>query len=130
MSETKRIIYYTSKNGSCVPCEEINRLIEAGQFQAPGSEVDLVDITTDEGFKKFSDDILSKQDGAVPTAYMDGNKCQIVVEDGVVRFECPDENPSNALPSNPDEKSSPSGEDASHDASQPDPLPEPPAEQS
>jgi hypothetical protein len=120
MSETKRVIYYTSKNGSCRPCTEINKLIETGQFHAPGAEVDLVDITTDEGYQRFFDEVLSKQDGAVPSAYLDGKKCQIILDDGKVFIECPGEEPSNVLPSNPDEKSSPSGEDSSHGASQPD----------
>lgn len=126
----KRIIYYTARNGSCEPCEEITKLIEEGKFQSPDGdgEVDLIDITTDEGFKKFSDEILSKQDGGVPSAYLDGKKCQIVVEDGVVHFECP-ESPSNALPSAPDEKSSPAETDASHGASQTDPLTELPSPQ-
>lgn len=127
----KRIVYYTSKTGDCVPCKEINELVEQGKFHSPDTdEIDVVDITTDEGFDRFNREILSKQDGAVPSAYLDGKKCMILIEDDVVHFECQDENPSNALPSNPDEKPSPSGEDASHDASQPDPPPEPPAEQS
>jgi len=125
----KRIVFYTAKNGSCTPCEEITRLIEEGKFVSPDGEVDLIDITTDEGFKKFSDHILSKQDGGVPSAYVDGKKCQIMVEDEVVHFECPGIEPSNALPSTPAEKSSPSEKDASHDASQPDPLTELPSPQ-
>lgn len=123
----KPIIYYTTKNGSCTPCEEINKLIEAGQFQSPDTdEIDLVDITTDEGFKRFSDDILSKQDGGVPSAYMDGKKCQIIVEDGVVHFECP----SNGLPASPEQKSPLSEEGASHGASLPGLPSELPAPQS
>jgi len=123
----KRIIYYTSKTGDCVPCKEINELVEQGKFHSPDTdEIDVVDITTDEGFDRFNREILSKQDGAVPSAYLDGKKCMILIEDDVVHFECS----SNDLPSNLDEKSPPSGEDASHDASQPDPLAEPPAEQS
>jgi len=133
---SNRIVLYTARDGSCTPCEEITRLIEDGEFYSPtgDGEVDLVDITTDEGFKKFSDNILSKQDGGVPTAYLEGEKCQIVVEDGVVHFECPGngENPdslSNALPSSPAEKLDPSEKDTSHDASQPDPLAESPSPQ-
>jgi hypothetical protein len=127
----KHIIFYTAKNGSCKPCEEITKLIEDGKFYG---EVDLIDITTDEGFQRFSDDILSKQDGGVPSAYLEGKKCQIVVEDGVVHFECPDgegpvENPSNALPSTPGEKSAPSETESSRGAAQPGPLTEPPLPQ-
>lgn len=92
----KQIVFYTTKDGSCQPCEEITKLIEEGKFHSPDTdEVDLIDIGTDEGFKKFYDEILSKQDGGVPTAYLNGKKCVIVVEEGVVRFECPS-NPDSA----------------------------------
>lgn len=123
-----RIVYYTSKNGNCQPCKEVTELIEQGKFQTPDGELDLVDISTDEGFDRFNKDILSKQDGAVPSAYLDGKKCMILIEDDVVRFECPGET-SSILPSTPDEKSSPSEADASHDASPTGPQDEPPAEQ-
>ncbi|MGQ9545940.1 MAG: hypothetical protein ACUVTR_02075 [Dehalococcoidia bacterium] len=130
----KRIIFYTAKNGGCTPCEEITKLVEAGKFHSPVTdEVDLVDITTDEGFQQFYDEILSKQDGGVPSAYLDGKKCLIALEDGVVHFECPgsdEEGPSNVLPSSPDEKSSPREKDASRDASQLGPPSEPPSLQS
>ena len=119
----KRIIYYTSKEG-CKPCEEVTKLVEKGQFVSPETdEIDVVDITTDEGYQRFYDEILSKQDGAVPSAYFGGKKCQIMIEKEMVYFECP----SNDLPSSPEEKSPPSEKDASHDASPPglpsEPLP-------
>lgn len=95
----KQIIYYTTKDGSCEPCMEVTRLIEEGKFEnADTNEVDLVDISTDEGFKKFYDEILSKQDGGVPSAYLNGKKCVIVMDEGVVRFECP----SNDQPADPE----------------------------
>ena len=117
-----KIVYYTSKTGDCTPCTEINKLIEAGKFVSPDGEVDLVDITTDEGFDQFNKHILSKQDGAVPSAYLDGKKCQIILEDGKVFFECP----SNVRLAGPEQKPSPPETDAAHDGAQPDPLPEPP----
>lgn len=123
----KRIIYYTSKTGDCVPCKEINELVEQGKFHSPDTdEVDVVDITTDEGFDRFNREILSKQDGAVPSAYLDGKKCMILIDDDGVHFECP----SNDLPSDLDEKSSLPERDASHDASLPGLPTEPPAPQS
>ena len=120
----KRIVYYTSKTGDCKPCTEINKLIEAGKFVSPDGEVDLVDITTDEGFDRFNKHILSKQDGAVPSAYLDGKPCQIILDDGVVLFECP---PSNDLPADPEQKSSPPEKDDSHDGAQPGLPTEPPS---
>ncbi len=111
----KRIIYYTSKEG-CKPCTEITKLVEAGQFASPETdEVDVVDITTDEGYQRFYDEILSKQDGAVPSAYFGGKKCAIMVDKETVYFECP----SNDLPASPEEKSPPAEEGALHDASLP-----------
>lgn len=105
-----KILYYTSKTGDCEPCKEINQLVESGKFVSPDGEVDLVDISTDEGFKRFNEQVLSKQDGAVPSAYKDGKKCQILLEDGKVFFECPsDEKPdetSTDVPSIPEPKSS------------------------
>lgn len=103
----KRIIYYTSRDG-CQPCEEITKLVEEGKFRSTETdEVDVVDIGTDEGFKRFSDHILSKQPGAVPSAYLDGVKCQIMVVDGEVQFECL----NSDQPASPEEKSPPPEED-------------------
>lgn len=100
----KQIVYFTSKDGNCTPCEEITKLVEEGKFHSPDTnEVDLIDISTDEGFKKFYEEILSKEDGGVPTAYMEGKKCVIVVEDGVVHFQCP----SSDQPSDPEPISDP-----------------------
>lgn len=103
----KQIVFFTSKDGDCQPCNEITKLVEEGKFHnSETDEVDLVDINTDEGFERFQQEVLSKHPGAVPTAYMDGIKCQITVVDGdLVQFECvssvppagPEETP--ALPS-------------------------------
>ena len=120
-----KIVYYTSKTGDCKPCTEINKLVEAGKFVSPDGEVDLVDITTDEGFDRFNKHILSKQDGAVPSAYLDGKKCQLILEDGMVLFECP----SNEHPAGPGQKSSPPEKDGSHDGAPSDlPVESPPGQ--
>jgi len=120
-----KIVYYTSKTGDCKPCTEINKLIESGKFVSPDGEVDLVDITTDEGFERFNEHILSKQDGAVPSAYLDGKKCQIILEDGKVLFECP----SSGLRASPELKSSPPETDGSHDGAPSDlPVESPPGQ--
>lgn len=99
----KQLIYYTSKAGNCRPCEEITKLIEEGKFESPDTEeVDLIDISTEEGFKRFYDEILSKEDGGVPSAYLGGKKCLLVVEDGVVHFECPSSDQPEGPESKPD----------------------------
>lgn len=105
----KQIVFYTAKNGGCKPCEEITKLVEDGKFfNSETDEVDLVDISSDEGFQKFNDHILSKQPGAVPSAYMDGVKCQIMVVDGEVEFRC---TTNNAPPASPEETPAPPSED-------------------
>ena len=120
-----KIIFYTAKNSGCKPCEEIGKLIEEGKFQSPNGEVDFVDIMTDEGFQQFSDQILSKQDGAVLSAYLDGKQCKITVEnkgeDKIVYFECP----NTDQPSSPDEKSSQPVAAVEHDAAPSGPPGEP-----
>lgn len=114
---TKRIIYYTSEG--CTPCEQITKLVSAGKFSNPSTdEVDVVDIGTDEGFARFAKEVLSKNDGAVPSAYLDGEKCEIqILDDDSIFFKCP----SNDPPATPDGKSSLPELDAEHDASPPDP---------
>jgi len=104
----KRITLYTSED--CAPCKEVGELIKAGKFSSPDTdEVDIVDIGTDEGFARFAKEVLAKDDGAVPSAYIDGMKCRIeVLEDNSVQFNCP----SNDHPVDPDEKSSPPESDA------------------
>lgn len=82
---------YTSK--SCGPCEEVRKAIEEGKFGGV-EEVELVDIETDEGFEEFSKEILSKGDGAVPSAYKDGKKCTIsITDDSHLIFSCPTDPP-------------------------------------
>lgn len=99
----KKIVYYTSKNSECEPCKEINDLVEQGSFRTPDGDLDVVDITTEEGWERFNKEVLSKQDGAVPSAYLEGKKCMIMIaEDGMVDFECP----SSDVPSTPEPISS------------------------
>lgn len=118
-----KVIYYTARNSGCKPCEDIGKLIDAGKFQTPDGEIDLVDIMTDEGFERFSKEILSKQDGAVPSAYADGKPCKIMVDGDIVYFDCP----SSDQPSGPEQTLAPSEIIVEHDASQPSP-PLPPLE--
>ena len=79
---------YTSKH--CKPCHEIEQLIKEGKF-AGEKEVELVDIETDEGFEKFRDEVLQFGDAAVPSAYKDGKKCLIHIdeENNNILLECP-----------------------------------------
>ena len=108
--EKKKVVYYTSSEG-CTPCAEISKLVEEGKFSCPDSEeVDVVDINTDEGFDRFAKDVLSKSDGAVPTAYIDGKKCQIDATEDWVFINCPKDD----LPEAPAGISSPPETGAEH----------------
>ena len=80
----KTITVFVSEH--CTPCKEIDRLIKEGRFE---DKIELVDIETDEGFEKFSREVLRRGDGAVPSAYRDGQRCQILVEDDEVFLNCP-----------------------------------------
>jgi glutaredoxin len=84
---------YTAKH--CKPCHEVERLIKEGKFSG-GDEVELVDIETDEGFEKFRKEVLDFGDGAVPSAYKDGEKCLVRIdeENDNVLLECPTAPPS------------------------------------
>lgn len=81
---------YTAKH--CTPCHEVERLIKEGRFDG---EIELVDIETDEGFLKFKDQVLQHTDGAVPSAYKDGKRCKIQIDEEEDRliFECPTDLP-------------------------------------
>ena len=116
----KRIVVYTSVD--CTPCQEIDKLLEAGRVGNPDiDKVELVDIGTDEGFARFARDVLSKDDGAVPSAYLDGKRCLIeILEDDTIFFNCSDS------PAAPEEISSPPGAGEPHNASQPGPEVAPP----
>jgi len=86
---------YTSK--TCKPCHEIEKLIKEGKF-AGETKVELIDIETDEGFEKFRKEVLDFGDGAVPSAYKDGEKCLIRVdeESDSLLIECPTGGPPSS----------------------------------
>ncbi len=83
---------YTSQH--CGPCKSLKALIEQGKIK---EDIEIVDIETDEGFEKFSKEVLEKSDGAVPSAYRDGQQCRILVDEETseVSFECPDAPPAS-----------------------------------
>lgn len=86
---------YTAKH--CKPCHEIEQLIKEGKF-AGEKEVELIDIETDEGFQKFRDEVLQFGDAAVPSAYKDGKKCLIHIdeENNNILLECPTDAPPSS----------------------------------
>lgn len=83
---------YTSRH--CPPCKEVDRLVRSGSFT--GEDVELVDIESDEGFAEFKAEVLDIGDGAVPSAYKNGHKCEILVTDkDELVFNCPTDLPSS-----------------------------------
>lgn len=91
---------YTAKH--CEPCHKIEDLIKEGKIS---EDVELVDIETDEGFLKFKEDVLARGDGAVPSAYKEGQQCKIGFnEDDSLVFQCPGEelSPQNASSNKPE----------------------------
>lgn len=84
---------YISKN--CQPCHDIEKFVKQGRF-AGETEVELIDIETDEGFLKFKEEVLDFRDGAVPSAYREGRKCVIsITEDDSLLFNCPTDPPAS-----------------------------------
>jgi len=84
------ITLYTA--GSCTPCQEIKKIIA----ENPPAGVEVVDIETDAGFDRFAAEVLKAGDGAVPSAYQDGKKCAILVdeESKSIAFDCNMEPPA------------------------------------
>ena len=79
-----KIVIYTSPH--CPPCQEIKDRL--AKIASP--DIEVVDIETDEGFKRFSQAVLEKGDGAVPSAFVDGRQCKIMVTPDDITLDCPD----------------------------------------
>jgi len=81
---------YTAKH--CAPCHAaIDALAKQGNT-IDGEEVRIVDVETDEGFKEFEEEVLSKlPDGGeigVPLALKDGQYCRIDLANGKLSLAC------------------------------------------
>lgn len=91
---------YTSPN--CPPCKRVEELISKGHYD---TEVRVINIESDEGFKEFAEEVLATGDGMVPSAFKEGRACKILfTDDDRLLFECPDES---------DQQDSPRGEEKS-----------------
>lgn len=77
---------FTSK--TCPPCQEVHELLKS--FQGP-DEIEIVDIDTDAGFEDFKKVIIEHGEGAVPSAFKDGQRCKVLLDEEKksVKFECP-----------------------------------------
>lgn len=86
----------------CKPCHEITELLHNGRFEADIGEdvqVDLIDIETEEGFNRLTDEI-----NKVPAAIYNGKKCLISIdrEFNAVYLSCEVEDNQNSKESGTD----------------------------
>lgn len=105
MPQEKKVVVYVARD--CGPCETVTRLIKEGKA---AEEVDLVDIESDEGFARFSSEVLSQGEAGVPCAYSGPKQCEILYDDekDVLYFDCS----KAAPPAAPEETPSQPGEPA------------------
>jgi hypothetical protein len=75
----------------CFPCKDVKKRLAENGGKIDGEDVAIVDISTDEGFEDFSREVLSKGDGAVPSAYRDGQRCKILHDHNRLKLDCPKE---------------------------------------
>ncbi len=81
----------------CGPCKELKEAVESGNIEvrgasAEGSEITLVDVTTDEGYPAIDEKGIDQ----IPAAYSEGQKCYLLVDDatGKVVVDCGGPSPS------------------------------------
>jgi glutaredoxin len=70
--------------GGCGFCEDVKRLAKAGRMNQ--AKIDLIDVTTEEGFKEIEKHKLTQ----VPCAIKDGKSCKILIDrtDDVLIIDC------------------------------------------
>lgn len=73
----------------CKPCEPVKEFLKQNKGKIDGEDVELVDITTEEGLAEFEREVLSKGDGEVPSAYRQGQACDIIHKDNKISLKCP-----------------------------------------
>lgn len=78
---------YTAEH--CSPCREVEKLLKQQGNKIDGEDVELIDVESDEGFKKFSDDEVTQGNLFVPSAYKERGICAIKVIEDVLHLECP-----------------------------------------
>lgn len=84
---------YSSKH--CRPCRTVDELIKEGRFEG---EIELIDIETDDGFARFKKEVLEQGHGAVPSAYKEGQRCTIRIDDAerYLIIDCPTDRPPSS----------------------------------
>jgi glutaredoxin len=78
----------------CEPCKEVKDLLESGHFLVDGqeSEIDLIDIESEEGFPLAQSQGLT----SVPQAFSGDKQCRIKIDDETktLLIECGDGEPN------------------------------------
>ena len=78
----------------CGGCQDLKDKLTKGNKGSMPSDIEVISIDTDEGFKEFSKEVLDHGNGEVPSAYKDGKKCEILyAANGGVKLKCSMEKP-------------------------------------
>lgn len=101
---------YTAEH--CGPCHRVHELLDKHGHNIDGEDVRLVDVESDDGFQEFKAEILSKGDAAVPSAYKDGEKCQISIEDETLHLICGEDDQLSRLTELSDQSEEPEPDSA------------------
>ena len=68
---------------SCQPCQEVIQRVKGRK------DVEIVNVETEKGFLDFQTEVLSKRDSGVPSAFKDGQECEILADEDSIFFNCP-----------------------------------------
>lgn len=82
----------------CEPCKQVTDILAKQGNTVDGEEVKVVDLDTDEGFDEFTRDVLVQGASGVPSAYKDGQRCELILDDEAltISVRCPQEAPPSS----------------------------------
>ncbi len=86
MAEEEKVKLFVSS--ACGPCEQVRKMIEEGRFNLP--DIDLIDVTTEEGFPYVKKMGLTK----IPVAYKGDKVCKLLMDDESLMIDCGDNPPA------------------------------------
>lgn len=89
----------------CEPCKEISELTKKGKMVTnvdQGTEIQIIDILSDEGFPEIEREQLTD----VPTAKYDGRTCKFQIDDETktLIIDCSEEKPKDDPPASEPKK--------------------------
>ncbi len=86
MADEEKVKLFISTG--CAACEQIQKMVSEGRFNLP--EVDMIDLSSEEGFHYIADLGLNK----VPTAMKGTKTCPIYMDEESVFIDCGDNPPA------------------------------------